>query len=108
MSNSKNAWDRGQATVKLVGRRKQLLEQVARAHAPGCSPVEAVDRALELATRPDDEADLASRIYAIEDLLVLVDEARGADSAKLEAQLLKVASSLAALHALIEELAGER
>ncbi len=107
MNKSMNAWDRGQATVKLVGRRKQLLEQVARAHAPGSSPVAAIDRALEMATRPEDEADMASRIYAIEDLLVLVDAARSADTAKLEAQLAKVAASLAGLHALITQLAGE-
>lgn len=43
MAESKNPWDRGQATVKLVGRRKELLERVARACAPGCSPVEAID-----------------------------------------------------------------
>lgn len=108
MGRTQNAWDRGQATVKLVGRRKQLLAQIAQAHAPGCSPVEAVDRALELATKPEDEADLASRLYAIEELLALVDEARRKDAAKIEAQIAKLAASLASLHALIEHLAEER
>jgi hypothetical protein len=107
MSDKQSAWDRGQATVKLVGRRKQLLEVVAKG-CPGCSPVEAMDRALELATRPEDETDFASRIYAIEDLLALIDDARRADAGKIEAQLAKVAASLSSLHALITELAGER
>lgn len=108
MGETQNAWDRGQATVKLVGRRKQLLQAIARAHAPGCSPVEAIDRALELASAPDDEADVVSRMHSIEDLLMLVDEARRSDTAKMEAQLAKVAASLAGLHALIKELAGEQ
>jgi hypothetical protein len=108
MGQTQNAWNRGQATLKLVGRRKQLLEQLARARAPGCSPVEAVDRALELATAPSDATDLASRLFAIEDLLMLVDEARRGDTAKLEAQLAKIAANLAGLHALITELAREQ
>lgn len=108
MGANRKTWDRGQATVKIVGRRKHLLEQIARAQAPGCSPVEAIDRALELATSADDEGDLPSRLYAIEDLLTLVDEARRRDTAKLEAQLANIAASFAALHALISELAGEQ
>jgi hypothetical protein len=85
----------------------QLLEGIARAHAPGCSPVEAIDRALELASAPDDEADIVSRMHSIEDLLMLVDEARRSDSAKMGAQLAKIAASLAGLHSSIRELAGE-
>jgi hypothetical protein len=108
MGESQNAWGRGQATVKLVGRRKQLLEKVASIHAPGCSPVEAIDRALEMATAPQDESDLASRLFAIEALLALVDEARAADSSKVEAQIAKLAASLAGLHSLIKQLAEEQ
>lgn len=108
MSDTQHAWNRTQATVKLVGRRKRLLERIARAHAPGCSPVEALDRALELATNPEGESDIASRICAIEELLALVDEGRRSDTDRLEAQLAKVAASLTALHSLIAELAGEQ
>lgn len=108
MGQKQDAWSRGQATVKLVGRRKQLLEGIARAHAPGCSPVDAMDRALEMATSPQDEADFASRLFAIEELLVLVDEARAADADKIEAQIAKLATSLASLHALIKQLAEEQ
>lgn len=106
MNNGKDGWSRAQATVKLVGRRKRLLEQIARGHAPGCSPVEAMDRALELATTPDDDSDLANRLFAIEELLVLVDNARSGDAAKVEAQLAKLVASVDNLHALIAELAG--
>jgi hypothetical protein len=108
MEQTQDAWSRGQVTVKLVGRRKQLLERIARAHAPGCSPVEAIDRALEMATAPQDDADFASRLFAIEELLALVDEARAADSVKVEAQIGRLAASLAGLHAMIKELAGEQ
>ena len=108
MTDTKHAWNRTQATVKLVGRRRQLLERIARAHAPGCSPVEALDRALELANNPEGASDLASRIDAIGELLSIVDEARRSDTYKLEEQLKKVAASLAALHSLIAELAGEQ
>lgn len=94
-------WTRDQATVKLVGRRKAMLEKVAARFAPGCSPVEAIDRALEIALAPSEDSDLVS----LTELVMVVDDARRADAARIESAIAKLSAQLRGLHALIEEVA---
>lgn len=101
-------WARDQATVKLVGRRKTMLERVAAAFAPGCSPVEAIDRALEAALAPHAIQDASgAELPNLCELVVLVDDARRADSERIEAAIAKLGDQIRGLHSLIEELAQE-
>lgn len=107
MRDAKDGWSRAQATVKLVGRRKTMLEEVARAHAPGCSPVEAMDRALELATEKPSNSVSRTDLESLEDLITAVDAARNADTVRVERAIGKLAGQFDRLHALILELASE-
>ena len=107
MKDDMNGWSRAQATVKLVGRRKKMLEQVARDQAPGCSPVEAMDRALELATAKTSASPDGAVFESIEDLISAIDAARRADTVRVEHAIGKLAGQLERLHALISELAAE-
>ena len=106
MKDGKDGWSRAQATVKLVGRRKKMLEQVARDHAPGCSPVKAIDRALELAIVKSSAAS-APDFESLEDLISAIDAVRRADAVRVELTISKFAAQLDRLHALIFELAAE-
>lgn len=106
MKDGKDGWSRAQATVKLVGRRKKMLEQVAREHAPGCSPVEAIDRALELATAKPSTAPV-SDLESLEDLISAIDDGRRAESVRVELAIGKLAGQIERLHALISQLAAE-
>ena len=107
MSERKDGWGRAQATVKLVGRRKKMLEQVAREHAPGCSPVEAMDRALELATVKTPPVSSDSAFESLEDLISAVDDARRADTLRVESAMGKLAGQIDRLHKLIEVVSQE-
>lgn len=108
MKDGKNGWSRAQATVKLVGRRKKMLEQVARDHAPGCSPVQAMDRALEIATVRFEPLTTTNPDFdSLEDLISAIDDARRADTVRVEHAIAKLAGQLDRLHALISELAVE-
>jgi hypothetical protein len=100
------AW-RSQATVKLVGRRREALLQLAQREAPGCSPVDAIDRAIDLAmAERNDKASAEQRLEAIEDTLEAMDSQRRSESARVEAALSKLDASVARLHALISEVAA--
>lgn len=106
MKDDKDGWSRAQATLKLVGRRKKMLEQVAREHAPGCSPVEAVDRALDLATARPSTAPV-SDFESLQDLICAIDDGRRAESLRVELAIGKLAGQIERLHTLIAELAAE-
>lgn len=107
MTDGKDGWSRAQATVKLVGRRKKMLEQVARDHAPGCSPVEAMDRALEFATAKPAASPTGGDFESLEDLISAIDAARRADTVRVEAAIGKLAGQLQQLHKLIELIASD-
>jgi hypothetical protein len=106
MKDEKDGWSRAQATVKLVGRRKKMLEQVARDHAPGCSPVQAMDRALELATAKQEPS--APEFESLEDLIAAIDDRRRAEATRVNMAITKLAGQIERLHALISELADEQ
>ena len=82
--------------------------RLAERESPGCSPVDAIDRAIDLATAGRGEIDsLQARLDAIEDTLEAMDSQRRAESARAEASIGSIAKSLASLCALIEEAANE-
>jgi len=102
---SRGPW-RAQATIKLVGRRREALATLAEREAPGCSPVDAIDRAIDLALAARGEMDsLQGRLDAMEDTLEAIDHARRAEAARIEAGMARLAASVERLHALISEVA---
>lgn len=103
-------WDRKQLTLRLAGRRKELLAGIAQRVAPGCAPTEAIDRALDLAlgvARSETDADLPDRVAAIERAIEASGAATQAELVTLRRSVDAMTDALAKLHALLRELASE-
>jgi len=107
MGKSNEPWSRTQLTIRLTGRRKQLLLKLAALAEPGCTPGEAIDVAIRTALDERGPGELEARMQSVEDTLEAMDSERRFEAARIERALKKLESGVAALHALIAELAGE-
>lgn len=96
-------WDRGQVTVRLTSRRKELLMLLAAREAVSGGPTSAIDRAIDLAMAPSGEP-LEAFLEELESRLARADSERAAEAASfaqtaagLEAAVSQLADALRAL-----------
>jgi len=90
-------WARPKVTIHLSAKRKARLSGIAATCSGAISPIEAIERAIEMASRAasgdhglhesDDQSDLLDRVETLETMLGQLVAERRADSDRLEASI---------------------
>ena len=100
-------WDRGQVTVRLTARRKELLMLLAGREGVSGGPTHAIDRAIDLALAPGTHDSMREDIAELRDALTQSDAARERTDARLARSLSELLESVAGLSKTLRELGTE-
>lgn len=96
-----NGWERGQVTVRLTKRRKELLAKLSAREGCGPGPGAAIDKAIDLALNDSGKPLLAEHLSQLSDEVSSKGALHDQRMATLDARLAALASAIDRLHALI-------
>ena len=104
-----NGWDRSELNIKLSKRRRAWLAVLTKDLAPGSTPTEAIDRALELAALAagDDGSAKEERLGDLEDAIERSAMEQRLATASVEESVRALAKGIEDLRALISEVASQ-
>lgn len=105
--SGERGWKRRQLTLRLPPERLAQLRSIATQMNSDATPTDAVDRAIAMAVAQIGSDRHGDRLDAIEDALEALAMERRFDTDRIEAAVLALGKNLAALHALISEVANQ-